>query len=128
MDTDTTTLPERGSDHNNAALLNLVTESWRFAKVFERIIGKMDAGEQTRYVNQYRFFVKKIEDSLALEGYRLVNLEGHPFDAGIAATALNLDDFQTTDLLVVEQMLEPLIMGEQGIIKIATVLLRKVER
>lgn len=112
----------------NCSLLSLVTESWRFAKVFERIITKVDSGEQSRYVSQYRFFIKKLEDTLNEEGLKIVNLEGHPFDPGTAATAINLDDFQASDILLVDQMLEPLIMNDSGIIKMATVLLRKVER
>jgi len=112
----------------NNALLNLVNESWRFAKVFARAITKLDAGEQARYVSQYRFYLKQLEDTLSGEGLKLVNLEGHQFDPGTAATAVNLDEFKPTDILVVDQMLEPLIMNENGIVKTATVILRKVER
>lgn len=115
------------SNHGNNSLLTLVTESWRFAKVFARAITKLDACEQTRYVSQYRFYIKQLEDSLSREGLKLVNLEGHQFDPGTAATAINLDDFHPSDVLVVDQMLEPLIMNDNGIVKIATVVLRKVE-
>lgn len=110
----------------NNALLNLANESWRFAKVFARAITKLDAGEQTRYVSQYRFYIKQLEDALDSEGFKLVNLEGHQFDPGTAATAVNLDEFKPTDILIVDQMLEPLIMNEKGIVKTATVILRKV--
>src|SRR6185369_15902277 len=98
-------LMENTSDHSenvtkspNIALLNIVNESWRFAKVFARAITKLDAGEQTRYVSQYQYYIKQLEGALASEGLKLVNLEGHQFDPGTAATAINLDEFKPTDI------------------------------
>lgn len=45
----------------------------------------------------------------------------------MAVTPLNIEEFEPDDVLVVEQMLEPIIMGEQGLIKTGTVTLRKIE-
>ena len=80
-----------------------------------------------RYVSQLRYFQKKIEDSLDSTGLKLVNVEGHPFDPGMAATALNLADFAADDLLYVDQMVEPIIMGPEGLKKQGTVMLRKAQ-
>jgi len=107
-------------------VINMAVESWRFGRVFERMLTKLDAGEQGRYINQFRWFVKKIEDSLAQIELRIVNVEGHPFDPGIAATPLNIEDFDTKDILIVDHMLEPIIMGKEGVVKMGTVTLRKV--
>ncbi len=109
------------------SLITMALESWRFGKVFERVLMKLDAGEQGRYSSQLRWFTKKIEESLAQVELRIVNVEGHPFDPGIAATPLNIDDFDAKDLLVIDQMLEPIIMGKDGLVKTGTVTLRKVE-
>ena len=35
----------------------------------------------------------------------MVNVEGQPFDPGMAATPLNIEDFEVNDTLEVEQML-----------------------
>jgi hypothetical protein len=88
---------------------------------------KLDAGEQSRYKSQFRWFIKKIEESLAEAGLRLVNVEGQPFDPGMAATPLNIEEFEVNDTLIVDQMLEPIIMGQEGLVKTGTVILRKVE-
>ena len=66
------------------------------------------------------------EESLTQAELRIVNVEGHPFDPGIAATPLNIDDFDAKDPLVIDQMLEPIIMGKDGLVKTGTVTLRKV--
>ena len=110
-----------------STLLSMGIESWRFSKVFNRLLHKVDAGEQGRYLGQMRWFIKKIEESLAESGLKLVNVEGQQFDPGMAVTPLNIEEFEPDDVLVVEQMLEPIIMGEQGLIKTGTVTLRKIE-
>ena len=88
---------------------------------------KLDAGEQSRYKSQFRWFLKKVEESLVEADLRLVNVEGHPFDPGMAATPLNIEEFDASDTLMVDQMLEPIIMGKEGLVKTGTVTLRKVE-
>ena len=58
---------------------------------------------------------------------RIVNVEGHEFDPGMAATPLNIEEFDSEDALIVDQMLEPIIMGPDGVIRKGTVTLRRVE-
>ena len=107
------------------ALIEIAVEGWRFARLFQRVIAKLDAGESTRYINQLRYFQKKVDDSLGEAGLRLVSVEGQVFDPGMAAAALNLGDFGPDDTLEVEQMVEPIIMGPGGLKRQGTVMLRK---
>ena len=109
-----------------SGLIDMAIESWRFARMVARLIAKLDAGDGARYVNQLRYFQKKIEEGLESGGLKLVNIEGQIFDPGMAASALNIGDFAADDQLVVEQMLEPIIMGADGIRKPGTVTLKKV--
>lgn len=110
------------------AVISMAIESWRFGRVFDRLLLKLDAGEQNRYKSQFRWFIKKMEEALEQTDLRIVNIEGHPFDPGMAATPLNIEEFDAEDVLVVDQMLEPIIMGKEGLVKTGTVILRKVER
>jgi len=87
---------------------------------------KLDAGEQARYRSQFRWFIKKVEESLAEAGLRIVNVEGHPFDPGIAATPLNIEEFEASDSLMVDQMIEPIIMSKEDLVRAGTVTLKKV--
>lgn len=106
-------------------LIEIVIESWRLAKLFQRVLGKLEASESNRYVNQIRYFQKRVDDTLALTGMRLVSLEGLPYDPGMAVTPLNIADFGPEDALVVEQMMEPILMGQDGVVKSGTVLLKQ---
>lgn len=108
-------------------LLNIAVESWRFSRLFARVVNKLDAGEAGRYVNQLRYFLKRVEENLDAAGFKLVNVEGQLFDTGMAASALNIADFEPDDTLLVNQMLEPIIMGSDGLKKQGTVMLRKVQ-
>lgn len=109
------------------SLIDISVESWRFLRLFGKVVSKLDAGESNRYVNQLRYFQKKVEESLDSNGLKLVNVEGQPYDPGMAASALNLGDFGPEDVLLVDQMVEPIIMGPNGLRKQGTVMLRKVE-
>ena len=117
---------QNNSDTITNAIVKLAIESWRFSKVFEKIVTKLDAGEQSRFVSQLRWFNKKIEEALSDVGLKRVNIEGHPFDPGLAATPLNIQEFESNDKLFVEQMIEPIIMGKEGLVRTGTVILKKV--
>ena len=108
------------------SLIDISVESWRFSRLFSRLISKLDAGEGARYTSQYRYYLKRLEETLEGAGLTLVNVEGQPYDPGVAATALNIGDFSADDVLVIEQMIEPIIMGSEGLVRSGTVMLRKV--
>ena len=110
------------------ALITMAIEAWRFASVFIRMANRLDAGEQNRFRSQYSWFMKKLDESLEQADLHIVNEEGYPFDPGIAATPLNIDEFGSDDALIVDQMLEPIIMGPEGLVRTGTVMLRRLER
>ena len=111
-----------------SALIDAAVEGWRFSRLFSRLISKLDAGESSRYLSQQRYFQKKISESLEDVGLKLVNVEGQVYDPGMAATALNLEDFAPHDVLIVEQMVEPIIMDANGLCRSGTVMLMRVEK
>ena len=123
---DVTTEQDNINDKLERSLIDIAYECWRFSRLFSRVVNKLDAGESGRYISQLRYFQKKVEESLDASGLKLVNVEGQPFDPGMAASALNIGDFGPDDQLFVDQMVEPIIMGTEGLKKQGTVILRKV--
>lgn len=126
MPTDDLSVPNE--EALSKSVVTLAIESWRFARVFDRILIKLDAGEQNRYKNQFKWFLKKVDESLSTANMKIVNVEGQEFDPGMAATALNLEEFDANDRMVVDQMLEPIIMGSGGLVKTGTVTLRRIDK
>jgi hypothetical protein len=114
-------------NQDREGLLAIAVESWRFSRVFLRMMAKLDAGDKGRFESQLRWYLKRLSETLEASGLRLVSIEEQCFDAGMAATALNAADFRPEDSLVVDQMVEPIIMGPEGVVRAGTVLLRKVE-
>jgi len=117
-----------GESPERKALIDVAIEGWRFARVFGRLLSKLDAGEAPRYANQARYFLKKIDDGLDGFGLRIVSLEGQLFDPGMAVSALNIADFGPDEVLVVDQMVEPVVMGPDGLVRGGTVMLAKVNQ
>lgn len=107
-------------------LVEVAVDAWRLGRLFAKVVNKLDAGEQSRYASQLRYIHKKIEDQLESVGLRLVSVEGQPFDPGLAASAVNLGDFDPADKLLIEHMVEPIVMGLDGLRRAGTVIVRKV--
>jgi len=121
------TQPSASNEALIRSLVSMAVESWRVGKVFERMIFNLDPGEQNKYQGQFRWFHKKVAEALAEADLEIVNLEGQLFDPGMAATPINLDEFDADMVLVVEQMLEPIIMGRDGLVKSGTVTLKRID-
>jgi hypothetical protein len=117
---------ERPEVDKTQILIDLAVESWRFARLFGRVLTKLDASEAPRFTNQLRYYLKNLEDRLATAGLRIVNLEGQPYEPGTAASALNIGDFAPEDRLIIDQMMEPIVMGAEGLVRSGTVMVQKV--
>ena len=117
---------DQASSHSDV-LQDIAVESWRFSRLFLQLLLQLDAGNQSRYQNQLRFFIKKLEEGLRSADLRIVNLEGQQYDPGLAATPLNIEDFEAGSILVVDQMIEPTIMGPEGLVRSGTVVIREVK-
>ncbi len=106
-----------------SALVKMGVESWRFIRLFTRVLQKLETADQQRYHSQLRFHLSALENTLAGAGLRLVNLEGQIFDPGMAVTVANPSDFQPDDAPLVEQMLEPVIVDDGGLVRTGKVML-----
>ena len=117
---------ERVVEKHKDTVINLAIESWHFAKNYERAITRLNTNRTQRYTRQLEQFIQKTEESLKEVGLRIVNIEGTPYDPGMAATPLNIEDFGPEDQLVVDKMLEPIIMEGTVLAKTGTVTLRRI--
>ena len=119
--------PETGQVLNKS-LADLAVESWRFSKVFAKVLQKLgarDAGEAGRYKGKLSWFQGRLEEALKHAGMKIVDVQGQRFDPGVAATPLNGGDFGAEDALVIDRMIEPIIMGPDGVVRPGTVMLKK---
>ncbi|MGI0079603.1 MAG: hypothetical protein ACRECH_08260 [Nitrososphaerales archaeon] len=113
-------------DQLENALMDIAVESWRLMRLFTHVIQKLDAGDAGKYLSQLRYFQKQLEARLTESGLTLVSHENQQYDPGMAATPLNLADFGPDDILLVDQMVEPIIIGPSGLKKQGVIRLRKM--
>lgn len=116
-----------GEESSATPLLNLALESWRFANLAGRLVLRLEPSEQKRYVNQFDWFRSQVDKALNAIEAKLVDLTGQEFESGMAVKALNLDDFGPDDKLQVEQMIEPVVIGKDGVLRMGTVTLKRME-
>ena len=109
-------------------LLTIASELFRFQRVFEKAVSKLEIDEQGKYMSQFLWFSKKVSKALDEADLKLVNLEGQPYDPGMAVTPLNIDEFEIEDRLYVDQTIEPIIMQQDKVIKTGTVILGRAEK
>ena len=112
------------SDYTTA-LADLAAESWRFAEECRRLAQRLDAATQRRFESKLAYFSKRLESCLATAGWSFVNLEGQAFELGIAASGINVEDYHPDETLVIDQMLEPVIVGPDGVLRTGKEIVKK---
>lgn len=113
-------------DRLKNSVLEIAVEHYRFKNTFIKAISKLDFEEQSKYISQFAWFSKKVTKAVEDAGLRIVSLEGQAYDPGMAVTPLNIDDFEVEDELKIVQMIEPIIMQEDTVLKTGTVLLGRI--
>ena len=117
---------------NNEQLINsiisIASELFRFKQVFIKAISKLDLDEQNKYNSQFTWFSKKVLKALDEAGLRIVDIVGQPYDQGKPVTPLKIEDFETDDVLCVVQMMEPIIMDDDKVVKTGTVILGRIDK
>jgi len=113
-------------DRLREVLLEQAIEAWRFAKAFERVLSRLEPAERARFQSQLTWFRDKSTEKLAAAGMHLVDLTGVTFDAGTAATPVNIDEFEEGATLAVESMLEPIVMNGDGVVRFGKVVLKGI--
>lgn len=110
----------------NEQNLDFILELYNVPKLFQKIINHLSPDEQKRYLGQINWFVKKCQEFITNAGYSFVVPEGM-YDVGIAATPLNLSDFDKDEELLIDQVIEPIVMFQGKVVKSGVVLLKSTK-
>lgn len=109
-------------------LVTIASELHRFKGVFAKAVSKLDVDEQNKYSSQFQWFSKKVTKALDDAGIKAIILDGQLYDPGMAVTPLNIEDFETEDILYIAQTMEPIIMQDDAVVKTGTVILGRKEK
>ena len=102
------------------ALVGLCVEHWRLAG---SLAAKVGAGADPAA----RHALRRIEDFLKLCELEARNLDGHPFDAGLAAHVVDTadDPLLPEDKVVISETLSPMVLWRGAVAKPAEVVTRR---
>lgn len=92
-------------------------DAWRLAKLLERVERKLQGADRDRCRIRREDCLNKLKRSLADFGVRLIDLEGRDYEAGVAIEPVGMDRFPGRRDWVIEAMIEPIVMGPNGLIK-----------
>ena len=110
------------------AIIDMILESWRFLNAFRNAMTSLSLDEQKRYQGRCSWFDRRLNEIVETAGLRIVAInQGEIYDIGMAVTALNIEDFQVDETLIVEQMVEPIIMEKDTVIRCGSVILGRKE-
>lgn len=98
-------------------IAEIAGDAWRLAKLLERVERKLQGADRDRCRIRREDCLNKLKRSLADFGVRLIDLEGRDYEAGVAIEPVGMDRFPGRRDWVIEAMIEPIVMGPNGLIK-----------
>ncbi len=118
--------PSRDADALRMSIAQIAAESWRYEQALSKALRRMDPMDAERFSHQYGYFARRVEQAIAAAGLRVVDYAGQAYDVGLPVQAMNLDDFDEDEALIITQTVEPVIMSEGRVIKTGMVMLDRV--
>ena len=107
------------------AIEDIASETFRLRGVFMRVMRSAEPDEQKKYMSQFAWFEKRVCRAMEEADVRVVDLTGQKYDPGMPVTPLNIDDFDSDSVLVIERMTEPVIMLGERLSRTGTVMLKE---
>lgn len=114
-------------DAKMEALLSIATETWRACSGVTSTAMSLPPIERSKIERQLKWLRRSVVNALSDADLELINLEGQDYALGSAATPLNIEDFSAEEPLQISQMVTPLIMSPNGVVRMASVILRRKE-
>lgn len=117
------------TDHigdGGSAVAELAVDFWKLLRVSERTMAGLPEEKRTRVAAQLRFSASRLDAHLEALGVSLPSFEGQVFGPELPAVAVNAEDFDgSEDILVVESALEPAVILNGKVIQNARVMLKE---
>ncbi|MBQ8136759.1 MAG: hypothetical protein IJ174_04920 [Clostridia bacterium] len=118
---------EKALQAMQTSLADIAAESWRFDLALQRVVKRMDVMEAERFLRQYEYFTDRVRTALEKADIVCVDLTGQPYDPGMAAQAMNLDEFEEDEALIVTRTIEPVILHGGRVMKTGMVMVGRAE-
>ena len=112
-------------EKRGAAASQLALDFWKLLRTSERIMGGLQEDKRPRLAAQLRFSSSRFASHLEALGLSMPTFEGQLFGAELPAVAVNADDFDTAENLIIESAVEPALIWNGKVIQNARVMLKE---
>ncbi len=112
-------------DGGGAAAGQLALDFWKLLRTAERIMAGLPEDKRIRVAAQLRFSSSRFDSHLESLGLSMPTFEGHQFGADLPAIAVNADDFESGENLIIDSAVEPALIWNGKVIQNARVMLRE---
>lgn len=100
----------------------LAVDYWKLLKSFERLASEMPEERSARLNAQARFSAGRLQTHLETYGLQLVTFEGQIIDPSMPIVAINADDLQDQQRVIVESTIEPAVVAGTKVISVGRVM------
>lgn len=114
--------PDCSGEKALSVLIEAAIEAWRFERISEKAVKRMDLMGMQTFLNRYSWFLSRLDAAFSLAGVRTLDLTGETYSVGMAVTALNADEYGDEELYVA-RMVDPVIMAGDAVLRIGAVML-----
>ena len=108
------------------AVAEIAAESWRYKLSLEKVLKRMDVMEAKRFARQYSYFYSRVDRAVSGAGLNVLDLTGQQYSVGLPVQAMNLEDFDEDEALIITQTVEPVIMARGHVMRTGIVMVDRV--
>lgn len=116
---------ERSEKCAEAVLSRMAVEYWKLLRAFQRVAVSENGDLPRRAASQHKYSAQQLAGLLDEAGLRAVTFDQQPFSAGLPVQAINSDDFESDDGLLIAATIEPTIVREGTVVRIGKVSLAR---
>jgi hypothetical protein len=104
----------------------MAVEYWRLLRAFERTLERLPEEHRSKTAATAKFSAGRLDALLKESGLNVVSFDGKTFEPNLPVSAVNIDDFEGEESLVVETTVEPAIIGaDMSLLVMGKVILRR---
>lgn len=103
----------------------LAVEFWKLVRTMERTVERLPLEHQSKTLAQTKFASQRLETILRDQGLSLSTFDGKPFEPNLPVAAINGDEFNSEDELVIEATIEPTVTEGMQVLSMGKVILTK---
>ncbi len=115
------------SDDSERVFAGMAIDFWKLLRSYERLVMDAPAAATTRLEAQARFAAGRLAAHLESYGLQLVTFEGQPLSPQLPVVAINAEDLEGCDNLVIESTIEPAIVAGSRVVAVGRIIAREGE-